>query len=110
MGIQFAKVNASYFYRITDCFRVSAGKFAASNPGRANIVLDTTAFTLSFKVYDSVAKALGVNGKRQAPCNSTMDIIFRAADFDLHITPQDYLKPGAKDDELCDFLANDGEL
>jgi hypothetical protein len=91
-------------------FRVTAGKFSASDPGKANIELDSPEFTISYKIYDNIVKQLGGTEDNLIPCNSTTDIVFRVANFDLHITPQDYLKPGGKNDEYCDFLANQGKL
>jgi hypothetical protein len=83
-------------------FRVSAGKFAAFDPGSVELNIYTPYFSLSIDTYDQIANELGVLTD-QVPCNATKDIVFSFNGFDLHLTPDQYMIKNIDQNEYCHF-------
>jgi hypothetical protein len=87
-------------------FRISAGKFAASQPGTIAIQIKGSRFGLSPDVYSSIAKVIGANDYGYIPCDNKVNIVFTIGGMDLTLTPEYYIDRSNVFNGYCSFLGH----
>ncbi|KAI6220491.1 Pepsin A-like protein [Aphelenchoides besseyi] len=80
----------------------SFGKYTFDKPGVASFHLESNEYIFVPYTYQKqIMKTLGTYDEFQAPCNSTAEFVFKFGDFELRLTPSDYLFPLYGNSEWC---------
>jgi hypothetical protein len=88
-------------------FRVTVGKFEASDPGVVRFDIYETSFQLSSDIWDQVTKMFNVDQDLTMPCDETREIVITFGEMELRLDPEFYMWQEAVPD-YCYFIAGSG--